>query len=73
MKSIKDELQYIILGDEPFGQGSKLKKAQTFLRGYAEASLDAEEQQRLKSKETEAILAFAEEENLFYEGITPHI
>ena len=66
MKNIKDELQHIILGDEPFGQRSTLKKAQSFLRGYAQASLDNQEQQYIKSKEAEAILVFAQEENLFY-------
>jgi hypothetical protein len=50
MKSIKDELQHIILGDEPPGQGSELKKTKTFLRGYAQASLNAQEQQHLKVK-----------------------
>lgn len=69
MKSIKDELQYIILGDEPIGQGSALKKTQTFLRGYAQASLIAEERQYLKSEETEAILKFAEINNLFYQDV----
>lgn len=66
MKNIKDELQNIILGDEPIGQGSALKKAQTFLRGYAKASVSAEKQQHLKNKETEAILAFAKEQELFF-------
>jgi hypothetical protein len=39
MKSIKDELQNIILGDEQVGPGSQLKKAQSFLRGYAQTSV----------------------------------
>lgn len=69
MKNIKDELQYIILGDEPTGQGSTLKKTQTFLRRYAETSFNAKEQQYVKSKETEAVLAFAKEENLFYHAV----
>lgn len=67
MKNIKDELQYIILGDEPPGQGSKLKKTQTFLRGYAETSCDTQKHQYIKSEEAEAILAFAKQEKLFYE------
>lgn len=72
MKSIKDELQHIILGDEPPGQGSELKKTQTFLRGYAQASLNAQKQQYLKSEEAKAVLAFAERENLIYkEDIRP--
>src|SRR5476651_1528078 len=67
MKTIKDELQHIILGDEPSGQGSALKKTQTFLRGYAETSRDTQKQQYVKNKEAEAILAFAKQEKLFYE------
>jgi hypothetical protein len=53
MKNIKDELQHIILGDEPPGQRSALKKTQTFLRGYAETSCDTQKQQHIKSKEAE--------------------
>lgn len=68
MKSIKDELQYIILGDEPSGNGSKLKKTQTFLRGHAQASVNIKKQQYLKSEEAEAVLAFAEREDLIYQG-----
>jgi len=67
MKNIKDELQHIILGDEPAGQGSALKKTQTFLRGYAETSRDTQKHEYVKSKEAEAILAFAKQEKLFYE------
>lgn len=66
MKNIKDELQHIILGDEQSGTGSALKTAQTFLRGYAQAGFDHQKKQYLKSKEAEAILAFANAENLFY-------
>lgn len=69
MKSIKDELQYIILGDEPPRQGSALKKTQTFLRRYAETSVHAEKQQYFKSKETEAILVFANENSLLYQEV----
>ena len=67
MKNIKDELQYIILGDEPPGPGSAHKKPQTFLRGYAETSRDTQKQQYVKSKEAETILTFAKKEKLFYE------
>ncbi|SEO99293.1 hypothetical protein [Mucilaginibacter sp. OK283] len=66
MKPIKDELQNIILGDEPAGQASKLKKVQSFLRSNASTSLTAKEQQRIKSKETAALLIFGEREDLFY-------
>lgn len=66
MKNIKDELQNIILGDEQTGPGSQLKKAQGFLRGYAETSISSKKQQRFKDQETAALIAFAIEENLFY-------
>jgi hypothetical protein len=69
MKSIKDELQHIILGDEPIGERSALEKTQAFLRGYAETSIHAKEQQYVKSKETEAVLIFAEEEDLLYQDV----
>jgi len=66
MKNVKDELQNIVLGDEQIGPDSRLKKAQNFLRGYAEASLPIEKQQRFKDKETAALITFATEENLLY-------
>ena len=66
MKRIKDELQYIICGDEQTGFGSQLKKTQVFLRGYAETSHSIEKQQRFKDKETKALLTFARNEDLFY-------
>jgi hypothetical protein len=69
MKGIKDELQHIILGDEPVSQRSALKKNQAFLRGYAQASFNAEKQQHLKSEETEAILNFAINNNLIYSDV----
>lgn len=37
MKNIKNELQNIICGDEPFGKASQLKKVQNFLRRNAGA------------------------------------
>ena len=67
MKSFKDELQYIILGDEPAWATNQLKKTQSFLRGYAETSVVSEKQQLFKSKEAAAIIAYATKENLFYE------
>ncbi len=69
MKSIKDELQHIILRDGPIGETSQLKKTQSFLRGYAEASFFPEKQQQFQNKETAAILAYATRENLFYEEL----
>jgi hypothetical protein len=66
MKNIKDELQNIILGDEPAGQANKLKKVQCFLRSDAATGLTAKKQQRVKSEETASLLAFAELQNLFY-------
>ncbi|WP_426668688.1 hypothetical protein ACPPVU_20950 [Mucilaginibacter sp. McL0603] len=66
MKNIKDELQHIILGHEPAGQASQLKKIQRFLRPDAETSFASEKQQRIKSEETAALLGFAEQENIIY-------
>jgi hypothetical protein len=66
MKNIKDELQHIILGHEPAGQASQLKKIQRFLRSDAETSFASEKQQRFKSEETAALLAFAEQEDIIY-------
>jgi len=45
MKNIKDELQHIILGHEPAGQASQLKKNQRFLRSNAETGFTIEKQQ----------------------------
>ncbi len=50
MKTIKDELQNIILGDEPIGNQSQLKKVQRFLRTNAQTGLTAQKQQRIKMK-----------------------
>jgi len=66
MKTIKDELQHIILGDEPTGQTSKLKKVQRFLRSNEETSLAIKKQQRLKSKEAASLLAFGVQEDIIY-------
>ena len=66
MENIKDELQHIILGHEPAGQASQLKKIQRFLRTDAETSRSTEKQQRLKSEETATILAFANQEGFIY-------
>lgn len=66
MKNIKDELQHIILGHEPTGQASQLKKTQRFLRSNAETSLATEKQQRFKSEETTTLIAFAEQEDIIY-------
>lgn len=66
MNSIKHELQNIIFGDEPVGGANQLKKVQVFLRGYAEASITAQKQQRLKSEETAELIIFAQRQNLFY-------
>ncbi|WCT12505.1 hypothetical protein [Mucilaginibacter jinjuensis] len=66
MKTIKDELQDIILGDERIGSNSQLKKAQNFLRGYAETSISTEKQQHFKNEETTALITFATSESLFY-------
>jgi len=66
MKNIKDELQRIILGHEPAGETSQLKKIQRFLRSNAETSLATKKQQRFKSEETAALLTFAGQEDFIY-------
>ena len=66
MKKIKDELQHIILGHEPTGQTSQLKKIQRFLRSNAETSLAIKKQQRFKSEETAALLTFAGQGDIIY-------
>lgn len=66
MKNVKDELQHIILGHEPTGQASQLKKVQCFLRSNAKTSFATEKQQRFKSEETAALVAFAEQEDIMY-------
>ncbi|MDN3583954.1 hypothetical protein [Mucilaginibacter flavus] len=66
MKNIKDELQNIILGDEFTGKASKLKKVQCFLKSNEGTGFPAEKQQQFKGEETAKLLAFAEQESLFY-------
>lgn len=68
MKNIKDELQNIIRGVEPIGQTSQLKKTQSFLRTNARTSFSAKKQQWIKSEETTALIAFAKQENVFYQS-----
>ena len=63
MKTIKDELQDIILRDEQTGTNSQLKKNQIFLRRYAETGSSIEKQQRFQDEETTALIAFATREN----------
>jgi hypothetical protein len=58
MKSIKDELQNIILRDGPAGETSQLKKPQSFFIIYAEASFIPEKQQPVHGKEASASLAY---------------
>lgn len=65
MKSIKDELQNIILGDEQAGGASQLKKIQSFLRRYAQTGDTDQEQQRLKNEEA-ALLTYVQHEGYFY-------
>ncbi len=68
MKTIKDELQHIILGNEPSGNSNTLKKIRDFLRENAETSINAQKKQYLKSEEAAKLIAFAESEDLFYNG-----
>jgi hypothetical protein len=72
MNKIKDELQRIICGNGPDGQTSQLEKVQRFLNRNAETSLAAEKQQQFKSEETAKLLAFAEQESLFYTPLIHH-
>ena len=67
MKNSKDELQHIILGDEPAGQESQLKKVQCFFRSNAETSFAAKKQQQFKSEETAALIAFPARPSLSFE------
>jgi hypothetical protein len=67
MEHVKNELQHIILGNEPFGSTSKLKKAQAFLRRNAETGFYAQEQQLIKSQEAAQLIIFGETENLLYQ------
>lgn len=66
MKNIRDELQYIILGDESPGDAGKLKKTQNFLKRNAGAGIGAKKQEYLKSEEEAELISFARKENLFY-------
>lgn len=67
MEHVKNELQYIILGNEPPGSKSKLQKAQAFLRRNAETGFYDQEQQYLKSEEAAQLIAFAQTEGLIYQ------
>ncbi|MET4081851.1 hypothetical protein ABIB40_001802 [Pedobacter sp. UYP30] len=68
MKNIKDELRNIIVGDGSNGNAGQLKKTQNFLRRNETASGRAEKKEHFKSKEEVSLIAFAEKENLFYQG-----
>ena len=68
MKNVKDELQHIILGDEPIGQASQIKKIQHFLSSNAKTGVGTEKQQQFKAEETTALLTFAQQEGLLYTG-----
>jgi hypothetical protein len=68
MKNVKDELQHIVLGDEPIGQASQIKKVQRFLSSNAETSVGTEKQQQFKAEETTALLIFAQQQGLSYTG-----
>lgn len=66
MKNLKNELQYIINGNGQIGDTSQLKKTQNFLRGNAQTGFGTEKQKPIKSEEESRLIAFAEQENLFY-------
>ena len=63
MEHVKNEIQYIIFGNEPPGSKSKLKKAQAFLRRNEEAGFYAQEQQYLKNEEAAQLIVFAQTED----------
>ena len=56
MSKIKDELQYIILGDGPAGQTDHLKKVQLFLRRNEETGVATQKKQRVKGEKTSELL-----------------
>lgn len=66
MKGIKHELQHLINGNGQVGGTGKLKKAQTFLGGHAQASAGFEKPKYFKGEEEKLLIAFAHQENLFY-------
>lgn len=66
MKNIKDELQNIIIGNEPIGYGNQLKKVQNFLKENASSSIGTQKQKHFKREEEIKLIEFIEEENLFY-------
>ena len=66
MDHVRNELQHIILGNEPAGEKSKLKKVQAFLRANAEAGFYAQKHEHLKGEEAARLIAFAGIEDLLY-------
>ena len=66
MKNIKDELQHVIFGNEPFGDTNALKKIQKFLRKNARTSINTQKKQYFKSEEAIKLIAFAKNESLLY-------
>jgi hypothetical protein len=66
MKNIKHELRNIIYSNGSPSETDRIKKVQNFLRGYAQAGLKPEKQQRIKSEEATALIKFAETEGLLY-------
>ena len=66
MKNVKNELQNLILGNEPTGSESKLKKTQDFLRRNAESGVGAEKIKPVKNQEEIYLTGFLDEENLWF-------
>lgn len=58
MQQIKDELQYIIIGDGQTGTTSQLKKVQNFVRRNAQTGIATEKQKLLKSEEEICLIEF---------------
>jgi len=64
--SIKNELQFIIWGNEQIGNEDQLKTVQRFLRRNAEICYGGTDKKSIKRKEEECLLNFAAANNLFY-------
>ncbi|MDO5510176.1 MAG: hypothetical protein Q4F57_05730 [Weeksellaceae bacterium] len=70
MKSLHNELQNLITGNEQEGNGGKLRKTQSFLRRNAQAVRETQPSQQIHRKEEETQLKqFADRENLYFPEI----
>lgn len=67
MKNIKNELQDLVLGNESIGHSESVKKAQIFLRRYAQANTNTSKEKHFKNQEEEALSDFLEEKGWDYQ------